>query len=357
MTPTSDQVRAAVASQAADWFVANQDPAPEYADRAAFVAWLRSSPIHVEEYLGIALVARDLRTAADQSDAGLEALLEQARAEESDGVVPMPALRQHDPTARRMYRPNEWTATRFAVAASAVLAALLIWWVGTESRATYTQVYRTAAGEQTLRHLPDGSMLHLNAASAARVEYSRGERVIHLDDGEAYFNVAHDNSRKFRVLTGGAEIVAVGTRFDVRVGQGPITVTVAEGQVDVFPEARASGSGAPRAGIRRISAGYRLQIDGGVMSAQSERVDVRDAIAWLQYTIAFERRPLGEVADEFNRHGIVRLTIENPDLRALPISGVFNAYDAESLATFLNTLDGVRIVRTPVEIRVERATD
>jgi ferric-dicitrate binding protein FerR (iron transport regulator) len=43
-------------------------------------------------------------------------------------------------------------------------------------------------------------------------------------------------------------------------------------------------------------------------------------------------------------------------LRALPISGVFNAYDAHSLAAFLETLEGVAVVRTPLEIRVSRST-
>jgi transmembrane sensor len=351
MTPTSDQVRAAVARQAADWFVANQDGAPGLSERAAFVAWLRSSPLHVEEYLGIALVARELRAATDESNAGLETLLEQARADASDSVVQIPALRQHDPAARRVSRPSRWPVTRFAIAASAVLAALLIWWAGTDSRATYTEVYRTAASEQALRHLPDGSMLHLNAESAAQVEYSPDERVVHLDHGEAFFNVAHEKSRRFRVLAGGAEVVAVGTRFDVRVERGSVTITVADGQVDVFPRVR-SGEG----DMRRVNAGHRLEIDGGALPAQSERVDVRGEMAWLRHTIAFERQPLGEVADEFNRHGIVRLAIEDADLRALPISGVFNAYDAHSLAAFLETLEGVAVVRTPLEIRVSRST-
>ena len=75
MTPTKDQVRIAAAGQAAEWFIANQVPAPDHAQRAAFVAWIKSSPIHIEEYLGVALVARDLRVATDDSDEALESLL------------------------------------------------------------------------------------------------------------------------------------------------------------------------------------------------------------------------------------------------------------------------------------------
>ena len=88
------------------------------------------------------------------------------------------------------------------------------------------------------------------------------------------------------------------------------------------------------------------------MSAQSERVDVHAVVAWPEHRVAFERTPLGEVADELNRYGIVQIGIDDPTLRTLPISGVFNAYDTDSFAAFLETLDGVRVERTPTRIRV-----
>ena len=53
MMSTKDEVRIAAAGQAAEWFIANQEPAPGYDQRAAFVAWLKASPTHVEEYLGV----------------------------------------------------------------------------------------------------------------------------------------------------------------------------------------------------------------------------------------------------------------------------------------------------------------
>ena len=68
--------------------------------------------------------------------------------------------------------------------------------------------------------------------------------------------------------------------------------------------------------------------------------------------IAFEQRPLGEVADEFNRYGSIPIEIDDAALRALPISGVFDAYDIDSFVAFLQTLDGVRVERTNARIRV-----
>jgi transmembrane sensor len=341
MISTSDQVRAVVAQQAADWLIANQGEIPDHSERAAFVAWLKASPIHVEEYLGVALVARDLRAAADDPEMSLESLLELARADAAGNVVPVPALWRRESAARHVPAPRRWSMAGVAVAALVTLAVSVFWWIAADRSGSPVQTYRTAHGEQALKRLPDGSAMYLNTETAIAVNYDRGERLVHLESGQALFKVAHDDPRRFRVVAGDADIVAVGTQFDVRLMGETAVVTVVEGQVDVFAGTQ-----------RRVEAGYRLRIDGGIMSAQSEPVDVHAALAWLQHKIAFEHRPLGEVADEFNRYGIVQFTIDDAALRALPVSGVFDAYDTSSFAAFLETLDGVRVERTPTRIRI-----
>ena len=89
MTPSEEQVRAAVAQQAGTWFIANQSGSLEQAERAAFVAWLKASPIHVEEYLGVALIAHDLPAAMDEPDMPLESLLEMARDDDTKQTAHM----------------------------------------------------------------------------------------------------------------------------------------------------------------------------------------------------------------------------------------------------------------------------
>jgi transmembrane sensor len=354
MTVTHDQVRAAIARQAADWVVAIQDTGPEHQARAEFLAWLKASRIHVEEYFCAALVARDLRTIAGDADDALDPLLEMARADASGSVVPGPVFRRPEPRVRRITMPRKWAFASAAIAAGVVIAATLLWRIDGDRDTTLAQAYRTTGGEQMLQYLPDGSAVHLNGATALVVTYDRDERVIQIEHGQALFTVAHDDRRRFRVVAGQAEVVAVGTRFDVRRAGDRTEVTVVEGQVDVRLTAKALFVSVAEPLVRRVNAEYRLQIDGGVMPAQSERIDVRAAVAWLQHRIAFENRPLGEVADELNRYGIVQLGIDDPALRALAIGGVFNAYDTDTFAAFLESLDGVRIERTASEIRVLR---
>ena len=347
MTLARDQVRIAAASQAAEWFIANQAPAPDHSQRASFVAWLKASPIHIEEYLGVAMVAREFRSAADEPGKAFESLVEQARADAAGRVVPVHPPRTQELTERRFVATRRWSIA----AAAVVAAASVAWWMTTELIGPQSQQYLTRHGEQSVQRLADGSTIHLNADTAVEVKYDKHDRLARLGTGQALFTVSHGDSRRFSVTAGDAEIVAVGTRFDVRLKGTSTVVTVIEGQVDVRTTAPAGGITARK---MRVAAGYRLRIDGGVMPAQSERVDAQAAIAWLQRKIVFEREPLGMVADEFNRHGAVRFVIEDSGLRALPVSGVFNAYDTSSLIAFLESLEGVHLERTPGQIRVTR---
>jgi transmembrane sensor len=130
-------------------------------------------------------------------------------------------------------------------------------------------------------------------------------------------------------------------------------VTVVEGTVGVLVgELPPPGLSDFPVNATRVEAGYQLRVDVGVVSAQPTPVDVQQAVAWQQRKIAFEQRPLGEVADEFNRYGSIPIEIDDAALRVLPISGVFDAYDTDSFVAFLETLEGVSVERTSTRIRV-----
>jgi transmembrane sensor len=232
-----------------------------------------------------------------------------------------------------------------------VAATTFAWWMTTELTRPEVRRFETQHGQQTMQRLADGSILHLNTDTSLEVMFDERGRNLRLEAGEAHFTVAHEDARKFRVTAGDAEIVAVGTRFDVRLQEASTIVTVVEGKVDVGTNA-ATRSDTHR--TLRVPAGYQVRIDGGVLPAQSEAVDTEATVAWLQHKIAFESRPLGEVADEFNRYAAVRFVIEDEKLRALRVSGVFNAYDSNSFVAFLESLDDVRVERTAGEIRVLR---
>jgi transmembrane sensor len=354
VTPNEEQVRAAVAQQAGTWFIANQAGSLEQFERAAFVAWLKASPIHVEEYLGVALVAHDLPAAAEDPQVPLESLLELARADDTDRVVPIEAsLPVREPAPKRMRAPYRRSFATSIAAIVLLLAASALWWMRDGEFLGLPKTYQTAHGEQTVAQLPDSTELYLNTDSAVTVRYTKTERVVEIARGQALFTVARDDHRRFRVVAGDVHVVATGTQFDSYKRPDATIVTVVEGSVAVLsgrpPPPDAAGF---PPGALRVNAGYQVHVDTGGVSAQPIPVDVQQTVAWLQRKIAFEQRPLGEVADEFNRYVSIPIEIDDASLRALPISGVFDAYDIDSFVAFLQALDGVRVERTNARIRV-----
>jgi transmembrane sensor len=352
MTHSDEEIRAAIAQQAGEWFIANQEDTLSSEEGAAFLAWLKASPVHVREYLGIARIARHLPAAVGQPQVPLETFLAQQRLGD-DSLVSLDraASRQRLPAARRA------ALRAWPVAASLLaLAVGVLWWAHDGELFGIPKTYRTAHGEQSLQRLPDGSMLRLDTDSEATVRYSASERVVQVNRGQALFEVAHEGKRRFRVAAGNAGAIAVGTRFDVYRKVAAIEITVADGEIAVFtrepPWLWSPGAVPPQ--VQRVTAGYQVRVDAGVMSAHPVRVDLDQTLGWLQHKIVFEHRPLGEVAAEFNRYGRVPVEIEDATLRALPVSGMFDADDTESFVVFLQTLPGVRVERTPTRIRVTR---
>ena len=215
------------------------------------------------------------------------------------------------------------------------------------------RTYDTGHGEQAAWRLPDGSMLHLNTDSSTTVHYSKTERVVDINRGQALFEVARGDRRRFRVSAGEAQVLAVGTEFDVYRRRDVTLVTVVEGTVTVsVGEPPPSNGIVPPGPSLRVSAGQQAAVEAGKLWPEPIPVDAKAAVAWLHRQIIVEDRPLGEVAEEFNRYGHVRVEIDDPALRALRVSGRFDADDLDSLAAFLGSLDGVAIEKTPTGIRV-----
>jgi len=75
MISNEEQVRAAIAEQAGEWLVASDEGPLDTQEAAALSAWLKASPVHVEEFLGVSAVARDLRAARADPEYALDAIL------------------------------------------------------------------------------------------------------------------------------------------------------------------------------------------------------------------------------------------------------------------------------------------
>jgi len=362
MTPRDEQIRSAISAQASEWFVANDAGPLEGEQVAAFIAWLQASPVHVEEFLGVAATARDLAAAGAALEPSLESLL--ARAEREDEVTVRPLWNRILEPVRREHGYG-WRLAGGAIAAVGALAAIVLvqlWRAlprnAPESPAAAQVLHvQTLHGQQRSYPLPDGSMLRLNTDTTVAIRYGPAERLAVLEAGEAAFEVSHEPSRPFKVIAGSAAISDLGTQFDVRLMPDSTFVTVLEGQVSVAP---AAAGGEPSArpdrdhASVRLGANQQVQVTAGAWPPAVQAVDAQSATAWLHRQIAFDHQPLGRVAAEFNRYATKPVEIVTPELRELKVSGVFSTDDPDEFLAFLRSLDRVRVDVTPTQIRVFR---
>ena len=362
MRSNDKALRDLIAEQAANWFLANRVElaGPE---REEFAAWLRASPVHVEEYLALAVMSRDLREVCAEWAGSVDSLVSAARAAE-DLPVPLqiPALWPRIPEVTPNRPAFHWRSAGAALAVFGLLSlGLLAWWRAQPSRdgptpeVAETLHFATKHGEQQTHRLADGSLLHLNTDSAATVSFTHSERIVILTSGEAEFDAAHELQRPFRVFAGAAEAVDMGTQFDVRLEPGSTLITVLEGKVAIglAPSDERGGSGRP-AQFVELSTNQQIRVAQGAWPAAPIAVDSQRTASWLRRQISFDHEPLAQVAKEFNRYTSKPIEIDTPGLGEMEISGVFATDDVDAFVAFLRSLAGVRVDVTTTRIRVTR---
>ncbi|WPU96113.1 DUF4974 domain-containing protein [Mucilaginibacter sabulilitoris] len=98
----------------------------------------------------------------------------------------------------------------------------------------------TPRGGQYWVVLPDGSRVLLNAASSLTypTSFSGNERKVELT-GEAYFEVAHNAAKPFKVSSNGQTVEVLGTHFNINAykDEPAIKTTLLEGKVKVTANA------------------------------------------------------------------------------------------------------------------------
>jgi transmembrane sensor len=155
------------------------------------------------------------------------------------------------------------------------------------------------------------------------------QRKVQLVSGEAMFAVAKDVSRPFSVLTGSAEVTAVGTQFNVRRNSDRVIVSVLEGRVRVQPLRTLVSLPWMEAMLPSVNQGQAAEVDAHHQAMVDERgigetaplSDVAVAIAWQDGQLSFDNEPLRYVIEVVNRYSQQRIVIADPALEDVRVSG------------------------------------
>ncbi|WP_339756744.1 FecR family protein [Algoriphagus aquimarinus] len=92
----------------------------------------------------------------------------------------------------------------------------------------------TAKGQRLTAILSDGSKVVLNSGGKLSYQqfFSDTARIVLLE-GEAFFEVAEDKNRPFRVITGKTVTTALGTSFNINQGNEDVRISLVSGKVEV----------------------------------------------------------------------------------------------------------------------------
>ena len=229
--------------------------------------------------------------------------------------------------------PRRWTIAsgaglQRAAAIVVCVIALTLTSIGVSSRYLLGRE-STDRGETRRLLLDDGSALAMNTASVVQVKFDSGQRRIVLRQGEASFQVAHDEQRPFIVQAGDVSVRAVGTAFNVRMRPAGVEVTVTEGVVDIL---RTDTPSAPP--LRRVRHNQEVvaRLEQPISVESLSDAVIARRLAWQEGRLVFEGERLGNAVAEVNRYSNVAVVVEDPQLAEKSFVGAFTIGDARGFA-------------------------
>jgi transmembrane sensor len=199
----------------------------------------------------------------------------------------------------------------------------------------------TRRGQMATLDLADGSRVVLGAESRLRIPADFGAdhaaaREIHLE-GEGFFEVAHDSTRPFRVLTGLGIAEDLGTEFAVTAypeTQG-LRVAVSSGEVAILRRAAASdaarGAARPDAvpALVTLRRGDVARLDSAGTITLTRDVDVAPLFAAARGELALERTPLRDAVPRLERWYDISIRVRDTSLLSRTVTGRFRVESAK----------------------------
>jgi transmembrane sensor len=281
-----------VNTQAAHWLERREFESWGEADEVELSAWLAQSWDHRVAYWR-------LKDAWEHTER-LSVLRPSAR--KADAAPP-----------RRTIRPTLLRIVAAVIAVVVLGAGLAVWF----DKPVET-VYATQIGGHQSVVLADGSKIELNTDTVLRARVGSHERLVTLDRGEAYFQIAHDPKHPFVVMAGDHRVTDLGTKFLVRRDNKNLEVAVTEGRVQLdTPDGRLQS---PVLLTRHEAASVH---DNKVFVTRKTALSLTNELGWRHGFLVFDHTTLADAVAEFNRYNKGKLVIADPAAARLTMDGTF----------------------------------
>lgn len=206
------------------------------------------------------------------------------------------------------------------------------------SALTYNTVSTPVGGQYHLT-LTDGTNVWLNAASSIKypIAFTGGERKVEIF-GEAYFEVAHNAAKPFRVRSNHQVVEVLGTHFNINsyADETATKTTLLEGSVKV------TGSN----GFKFIKPGQQAVLSGNNLSVA--QADVEEAVAWKNGYFRFNDEKIASIMRKLSRWYNIDVSFEGKMLEE-GFNGKISRY--KNISQTLKMLEKTKAVHFKVEGR------
>ena len=273
-----------------------------------------------------------------------------------DLIEPKPVIRMNNGQDENKSRKIWPLLLKLSGVAVALFTAMIfIFNNKSTTKAKATKAFTSACGERKNIQLPDGSVVTLNAASKIEIDNSFGvsSRNVYLE-GEAFFDVRHNETLPFIVHTPMMDIKALGTAFDVRAYlndkitetsliRGMIEVTLKESDnrtMILYPHQKIRWEH-PKTKAGHIDSSIVQKVETLSMTdSLTKKLKASDSgsikeIAWTENKLIFENETFDEIARLLGRWYGVKIHFTDDAIRNYRFTGMFEKEDVNTVLDFL----------------------
>lgn len=231
------------------------------------------------------------------------------------------------------YPPNrshtKWMATAAVILLALSVSTGIYLWQNQFSKQKIVYVERTMpAGKTATLTLSDGTKVYLNSESTLKFpkEFGPTSREIYLK-GEAFFEVASDEERPFKVHAGNLQTTVLGTSFNVKAfsGDQDVQVAVEHGKVSVGKEQ------ADSADTMLLTRNQWATFDKASQKLTKKTGDIRRFTAWRKGVLYFHGKTVADIVATLERWYGTDIIIQNEGIKDCMMHGEHKEENLENV--------------------------
>ena len=300
-------------------------------ENARVEAWLAAHPSNRRYYEDLRLIWRESRRLGDnfqETDEQEEAAWQKFRRRIHPSHL---KAVKHTPAPKRILPLWTKIAAIFLLAASITAILYLI------NANTAAPEKRVASTTTPLTDtLPDGSRITLNKQTNIKYPAKfKKERTVQLQ-GEAFFAIAPDKAKPFRVYTNGVTITVLGTSFNVRDSDTTTEIIVETGMVRVTDSLHDV----------LLHASEKLVLRKGDPALSKDSAHNKLYKYYRTKEFVCDDTPLWQLAASLEEAYDVKINIADPQLRELRIIATFRDASLDQILSVIHETFRIKVTRS-----------